>query len=61
MWNVKFVVSAEVGPPKVLIETLWNVKETELAKLLGQYTVLIETLWNVKVLPLSACSGSTQY
>ena len=36
--------------PRVLIETLWNVKWTPLTDYELQYTVLIETLWNVKML-----------
>ena len=35
----------EIG---VLIETLWNVKNEDLIKILGLEEVLIETLWNVK-------------
>ena len=32
----------------VLIETLWNVKDTETSKNILGESVLIETLWNVK-------------
>ena len=32
----------------VLIETLWNVKQTQLQAQQARQIVLIETLWNVK-------------
>ena len=33
----------------VLIETLWNVKDYRLKRILDTQKVLIETLWNVKI------------
>ena len=39
----------------VLIETLWNVKDSRIAcAIIGLCTVLIETLWNVKVIAVIA-------
>ena len=37
---------------RVLIETLWNVKEETQPGMDERVSVLIETLWNVKIVPL---------
>ena len=39
---------------RVLIETLWNVKQCHLTTAEGRTTVLIETLWNVKKRSINA-------
>ena len=51
MWNVKAYEKGSycVGDV-VLIETLWNVKESVWNEINGKAQVLIETLWNVKLL-----------
>ena len=41
LWQAKLLLF-------VLIETLWNVKDYRLKKILDTQRVLIETLWNVK-------------
>ena len=53
MWNVKAYEKGSycVGDV-VLIETLWNVKESVWNEINGKAQVLIETLWNVKLLAL---------
>ena len=40
---------------RVLIETLWNVKEYISVEYPDLLSVLIETLWNVKLLFLGSC------
>ena len=42
--------SKTVKQTPVLIETLWNVKNTQPVYFSSLQTVLIETLWNVKTL-----------
>ena len=46
---------------RVLIETLWNVKEEHKKRVRKQAIVLIETLWNVKSIHVDCCCYSIGY